>query len=174
MYEENQFDAVQTMTTRNRPTLRPFRGTDLFAVKSLVHRTIAICYPGHYCMEAVRFFGNYHSNEDILRDALDGCTLVFDKAGRIVATGTLAGDEIKRVFVEPALQGRGLGRLIMQRLEEQAVSLGIDTVRLDASLPAKSFYDRLGYLTVEPAFLTVENSRRLDYFRMHKSVERTP
>jgi len=62
----------------------------------------------------------------------------------------------------------------MQRLEEQAVSLGIDSVRLDASLPAKSFYDRLGYLTVEPAFLTVENSRRLDYFRMHKSVERTP
>jgi len=174
MYEENQFDAVQTMTTRNRPTLRQFRGTDLFAVKSLVHRTIAICYPGHYCMEAVRFFGNYHSNEDILRDALDGCTLVFDKAGRIVATGTLAGDEIKRVFVAPALQGRGFGRLIMQHLEEQAVTLGIDTVRLDASLPAKSFYDRLGYLKVEPAFLTVENSRRLDNFRMHKSVERTP
>ena len=113
-------------------------------------------------------------NEAILRDALDGCTLVFDKAGRIVATGTLAGDEIKRVFVAPALQGRGFGRLIMQHLEEQAVTLGIDTVRLDASLPAKSFYNHLGYITVEPAFLTVENGRRLDYFRMQKSVERTP
>ena len=161
------------MTTRNPPTLREFRGTDLFSVKSLVHRTIAICYPGHYCMEAVRFFANYHSNEAILRDALDGCTLVLDKAGRILATGTLVGDEIKRVFVEPAMQGRGLGRLIMERLEEKAISLGVGTIRLDASLPAKPFYDGLGYVVIETASLRVENGQRLDYFRMHKPMEKT-
>jgi hypothetical protein len=43
-------------------------------------------------------------------------------------------------------------------------------VKLDASLPAKAFYDRLGYLTVEPAFLTVENGRRLDFFKMQKAL----
>ena len=172
MYKESQFDAVQTMTTRNQPTLREFRGMDLFAVKSLVHRTITTCYPGHYCMEAVRFFANYHSNEAILRDALDGCTLVLDKAGRIFTTGTLVDDEIKRVFIEPGLQRHGLGRLIMQRLEEQAATLGIDTIRLDASLPAKPFYDSLGYVTTEAAFLKVENGRRLDFFRMQKTMEK--
>ncbi|MEN6577958.1 MAG: GNAT family N-acetyltransferase [Phycisphaerales bacterium] len=161
------------MTTRNQPTLREFRGTDLFSVKSLVHRTLAICYPGHYCLEAVRFFANYHSNEAILRDALDGCTLVLDKAGRIFATGTLVGDEIKRVFVEPAMQKHGLGRLIMERLEEKAASLGVGTIRLDASLPAKPFYSSLGYATVEAASLPVENGRRLDYFRMQKPMEKT-
>jgi len=161
----------QSMATRNQPTLREFRGTDLFTVKSLVHRTIATCYPGQYCLEAVRFFINYHDELAILRDALDGCTLVLDLGGRIFGTGTLVGNEIKRVFVEPGLQRHGLGRLLMQRLEEKAVDEGIKTIRLDTSLPAKAFYDSLGYVTVEPAFLVVANARRLDFFRMRKTME---
>jgi len=159
------------MTTRDHPTLRKFRGTDLLAVRSLVHRTIAVCYPGHYCMEAVRFFANYHSNEAILRDALDGRTLVLEQTGRILGTGTLIGDEIRRVFVEPGLQKHGLGRLIMQRLEEEATAMGVETVRLDASLPARPFYDSLGYVTIEPVSLPVENGRRFDYFKMHKTLK---
>lgn len=158
------------MTARDRPSLRMFEDTDLFAVKSLVHRTIAVCYPGHYCMEAVRFFGNYHGDAAILKDARQGCTLVLEKAGRVLGTGTLLGDEIKRVFVEPGLQKHGLGRLIMQRLETQAALLGVATIQLDASLPAKQFYDRLGYATVERASLEVENGRRLDYFKMRKTL----
>ncbi len=161
------------MRIREQPVLREFRESDRFAVKSLVHRTIAICYTGHYCLEAVRFFANYHDEQAILRDAQEGYTLVLEKAGRIHGTGTVVGDEIKRVFVEPGLQKHGLGRLIMQRLEEKAASWGVGVVRLDASLPAKAFYDRLGYAAVEAAFLTVENGRRLDFFKMQKLMEKT-
>ena len=158
------------MTTRNRPTPREFRETDLLAVRSLVQRTIAVCYPGHYCMEAVRFFANYHNEQAILQDTRDGCTLVLDEAGRILGTGTLVGEEIKRVFVEPDLQTHGLGRLIMRHLEERAALAGIEMIRLDASLPAKRFYDGLGYTVVEKAFLQVENGQSLDFFRMRKKL----
>jgi GNAT superfamily N-acetyltransferase len=162
------------MRTREQPAIREFRVSDRFAVKSLVHRTIAVCYPAYYPLEAVRFFANYHDEKAILRDAHEGCTLVLEKAGRILATGTLVGEEIKRVFVEPGLQQHGLGRFIMRQLEGKAASWGVGVVRLDASLPAKPFYDRLGYATVEAAFLTVENDRRLDFFRMQKLVEKMP
>jgi GNAT superfamily N-acetyltransferase len=158
------------MTTRDQPTLREFRQTDLFAVKSLVHRTIAVCYPGHYCLEAVRFFTNYHDEQAIIQDAREGCTLVLEQAGRILGTGTLVGEEIKRVFLEPGLQKHGLGRLIMKRLEERAESLGIAVTKLDASLPAKPFYDTLGYVTIERTSLEVENNRRLDFFRMQRTL----
>jgi GNAT superfamily N-acetyltransferase len=39
-------------------------------------------------------------------------------------TGTLVGNEIKRVFVDPMFQKQGFGRRIMQHLEETAASLG--------------------------------------------------
>ncbi len=151
-------------------TIREFQRTDLSALKALVHKTIATCYPGHYCTEAVRFFLDYHSEEAILRDAQKGRTLIVDKAGRILGTGTLVDDEIKRVFVDPTFQKQGFGRRIMRQLEEAAARQGAAAVKLDASLPAKVFYDRLGYGTVEPAFLSVENGQRLDFFKMQKAL----
>jgi GNAT superfamily N-acetyltransferase len=151
-------------------TIREFQEADLPALKALVHKTIGACYPGHYCVEAVRFFLDYHSEEAILQDAGKGRTAVLDKAGRILGTGTLVDDEIKRVFVDPAFQKQGFGRRIMRQLEETAARQGIAVVKLDASLPAKAFYDRCGYLTVEPASLLVENGQRLDFFKMQKTL----
>ena len=75
-----------------------------------------------------------------------------------------------RVFVEPAFQKRGFGKLIMQKLEEKAISQGIKIVKLDASLPSKKFYDSLGYVTLEKTFLEVENGKKLDYYKMEKSL----
>ncbi len=150
--------------------IREFRKADLSALKTLVHKTIATCYPGHYGPEAVRFFLDYHNEEAILRDAERGRTIVLHQAGRILGTGTLVGDEIKRVFMDPTFQKQGFGRRIMRQLEEAAVRQGTGTVKLDASLPAKAFYDRLGYVTVEPAFLPVANGQRLDFFKMQKAL----
>jgi GNAT superfamily N-acetyltransferase len=151
-------------------TIRGFQRADLAALKSLVHRTVTTCYPGYYGVEAIRFFVNYHDEEAILRDTEKGHTVVLDKAGRILGTGTVVSGEIKRVFVDPTFQKQGFGRRIMQRLEETAAVQGAQTVKLDASLPSKAFYDRLGYTTVEAAFLPVENGRRLDFFKMRKNL----
>jgi GNAT superfamily N-acetyltransferase len=158
------------MTGKNHLRMREIRKTDLSAVKSLIHRTIAVCYAGHYCPEAIRFFVNYHDDPSILHDARKGCIIVFEKAGRVVGTGTLAGDEIKRVFVDPACQHEGVGRLIMDQLENLAAAAGVTLVKLDASLPSRSFYEQLGYDVVEPASLPVEDGRQLDFFRMRKMM----
>jgi GNAT superfamily N-acetyltransferase len=150
--------------------IRDFRRADLAAIKALVHKTIATCYPSRYCAEAVRFFIDYHNAEAILRDAEEGRTVVLDKASRILGTGTVVGGEIKRVFVDPTFQRQGFGRRIVQHLEELAARQGAGIVMLDASVPSKAFYDRLGYVTTEAAFLPVENGRRLDFFKMRKSL----
>ncbi len=158
------------MARETSAMLREFQSTDLAALKTLVHGTITTCYPGHYPPEAVRFFVRYHEEEAILRDAAAGCTVVLDKGGRLLGTGTLVADEIKRVFVAPPFQQQGLGRRILQHLEELATLQGARTVTLDASPPSKVFYDRLGYVTTEAASLPVENGRRLDFFKMRKTL----
>jgi len=151
-------------------TIREFQRADLAAMKALAHKTITTCYPGHYSVEVVRFFIDYHSEEAILRDAEKGRTIVLVKAGRILGTGTIVDAEIKRVFVDPTFQKQGFGRRIVQQLEEMTARQGATIVKLDASLPSKAFYDRLGYVTVEPAFLRVGNGRRLDFFKMQKAL----
>jgi GNAT superfamily N-acetyltransferase len=158
------------VTRESKPRIREFRTGDVLPLKALIHKTIGVCYPGRYCVEAVRFFLGYHDERAILRDAREGCTIILDRAGRTIGTGTLVAGEIKRVFVDPASQKQGFGRLIMQNLEEKAVSSGLKNVRLDASLPSRAFYDRVGYTTVREAFLEVENGRRLEFFKMERTL----
>lgn len=158
------------MSVQNHISTRIFRPSDLAALRSLVQKTIDTCYPEFYPKEAVQFFKDWHCDEKILEGAKEGYTILVLKDTRIVGTGTIVGEEIKRVFVDPSFQRCGFGKLIMQKLEERAVSAGIDVIRLDASLPSKAFYDGLGYVTLERAFRDVGNNERLDYYKMEKTL----
>jgi len=158
------------MCEYGKVTIREFKSGDLAEVRDLVCETIDVCYSNVYCAEAVKFFKDWHHNEKILQNAGDGFTIVLEQNGRIVGTGTIITEEIVRVFINPEFQKCGFGKLIMQKLEEKALSAGINIVKLDASLPSKKFYDLLGYATLKHTFLEVENNKRLDYYKMQKTL----
>lgn len=160
------------MSKRPSISVRRFKPSDRDTVKSLIERTIDACYSDVYCKEAVQFFKDWHCDDRILNDVKEGYTIVVQKNNEVVATGTIVGDEIRRVFVEPAFHGQGFGKIIMRKLEEKAVSLGIMVVKLDASIPSKRFYKSLGYATLEETFLEVENHKRLDFYKMQKVLGR--
>ena len=149
--------------------IRKFHVDDLEIMKQLIDTTIAISYHGVYPQEAIDYFLLYHSADRIREDADRGCTFVAI-ADRILGTGTLLGSEIKRVFVDPSFHRNGLGTLLMETLEHEALHKGIRKVSLSASLPSKQFYDTLGYLTECKTFLPVEHGKRLEYFTMTKNL----
>jgi len=156
------------MNKRRNIGLRRFRQRDLAAVKTLIDNTIDTCYSADYPKEAIQYFKEYHCEENILKGTADGWTAVLEKNNRIIATGTIIDDHIMRVFVDPKFQKRGLGKLIMGKLEEKAISKGAKVVKLDASLPSKKFYDSLGYDTREKTYVEVENGKKLHYYKMNK------
>ncbi len=89
---------------------------------------------------------------DLERDAYDQTAshvVVFDGAGAAVATGRvrrLAGEaKVERVAVDRERRGEGLGRLVMDALEERARDLGVARLKLAAQRSAIAFYERLGY-----------------------------
>ena len=56
---------------------------------------------------------------------------------------------IDAVYVSPSASGRGIGLRLLHTLEERALSLGLKTLQLNASLNAVPFYRRAGYLGAE-------------------------
>ena len=150
--------------------IRKFESADLGIVKKLIDETIDVCYSDVYPKEAIKFFKEHHCQEDILKSAKEGHTIVLERDGRIIGTGTIIDDHVRRVFVTPEYQKCGYGKVIMQKLEEKALSAGISIVTLCASIPSKEFYDSLGYVTLEETFLEVENGKKLDYYKMQKSL----
>jgi GNAT superfamily N-acetyltransferase len=132
-------------------TLREFRPDDVQAVRELIHSTIEACYTGVYPPRAVAYFLQYHSESEILRRAQRGYTVVAEVGGQVLATGTLKDRYIVAVFVRRGDQGRGLGRRIMDVLENRARAVGLAEICLDVSLPSRAFYEKLGYGGYEPA-----------------------
>lgn len=156
------------MAKRTDIRIRRFRKRDLPAVKELIDNTIDICYPADYPKEAVQYFKRYHCDDNISKGAAKGWTIVLEKNNRLIGTGTIIDNHIMRVFVNPKFQKHGLGKLIMDKLEEKATSSGINKVKLDASLPSKTFYDTLGYKTREKTYVKVDNGKKLHYYKMDK------
>lgn len=61
--------------------------------------------------------------------------------------------EIKSMFVDPSARGKGVGEALLRALEAHALSLGLQTLRLetgDKLYPAHRLYARLGYDTCGP------------------------
>jgi N-acetylglutamate synthase-like GNAT family acetyltransferase len=156
------------MAKRTDIRIKRFSRSDLPVVKELIDNTIDICYPADYPKEAVKFFKEYHCDKNILKGAAKGWTIVLEKNNRVIGTGTIIDDHIMRVFVNPKFQKHGLGELIMNKLEDKAISSGVNKIKLDASLPSKKFYDALGYATSEATDLEVDNGKKLHYYKMNK------
>ena len=59
--------------------------------------------------------------------------------------------EMKRLFVQPAFQRRGIGRKLAEAIIEEARRCGYKTMKLDAVLePAKYLYKSLGFKEIPP------------------------
>lgn len=82
----------------------------------------------------MRFFAAFR-NEEVL--AIGGCWMHEHYA------------EIKRIYVTPAARGLGLAKQIVQRIEDEALSMGLTLARLETGIhqpESLQLYRRLGYV----------------------------
>ena len=158
------------MLPKEQVSVRKFKLSDLESVKDLIHKTINVCYNGFYLKEVMDYFDMFHWDGNILKVAREGHIMVAEIQRRIVGTGSIVRDTILRVFVDPACQRQGLGRMIMSELERQAATNGVKVVQLRALAAAKKFYESLGYVTVAKGLVEVDNGRHLEYYKMVKSL----
>jgi len=150
--------------------MREFRPDDLAAVGALIHRAIEASYAGAYPPRAIAHFHEHHTEGNIVADAEQGYMVVVERGGQIVVTGTLVGNDIRRVYVEPACQGQGCGTAIMRTLEDRARQTGATAVVVYSSTVAKPFYERLGYVVVEEGAADLGEGQVLRFYRMTKSL----
>jgi putative acetyltransferase len=109
--------------------------------------------PGDYAPPRGRLLLAYHQDEVV------GCVGLRPFAGDVC--------EMKRLYVQPAARGRGVGQLLATTVIDAARKIGYRVMRLDTvatMLPAIALYEALGFEPIEPyRYNPLENVR---YFEL--------
>ena len=97
---------------------------------------------------------------------------IKNENGEIIACGRLQENEnkigqIRFMAVDNRYQGKGLGKLIVDFLEEEAKVTGLQRIELEARENAVKFYERCGYRVKEKTFLLWGI---IQHYRMEKKI----
>ena len=81
----------------------------------------------------------------------------IEKDSEIIACGRLQNNgngigQIRYMAVNKAFQGKGLGKLIVVKLEDEAKRMQLKTIELQARENALDFYKSQGYIVKETSF----------------------
>ena len=87
-----------------------------------------------------------------------GCCMLLEEQPRVV--------RLRQMAVLNDLQGKGIGRALMNFAENLARDRGYRTVRMHARMNAIGFYEKMGYRTVGDSFIEVT----IPHFVMEKML----
>ncbi|MBN1923219.1 MAG: GNAT family N-acetyltransferase [Nanoarchaeota archaeon] len=132
--------------------LRKFKKEDARKLSYLIRKALTETNINDYSKKVIDYLYERNSPAHIVDRAKIKLTYVAVDGDKVIGTGNLEGNEINTVFVNPKYHGKGIGRKIMEHLEEIAKKKGYKSIKLPASVTAKRFYEKLGYKKVKDQY----------------------
>ena len=133
-------------------TIRAFQAADAQAVSALIIRTMQTSNAKDYPPDMLQDVISRQTPADVLSRASWTHFYVAEESGEIVGCGAIGPywdsqteSSLFSFFVAPERQGSGLGRAIMETLEQDAYFLRASRVEIPASITALGFYQKMGY-----------------------------
>ena len=153
--------------------IRRLKEQDAESVSELIITTIRISNVRDYPAELMEELVKTQRPEDVLQKASWTHFYVAEEVGRIIGCGAIGpywGKEdessLFSFFVHPDEQGKGIGRAIMETLEQDEYALRAKRIERPASITGLPFYLKMGY-TYKDGRDTIDEEQlyRLEKFR---------
>jgi diamine N-acetyltransferase len=163
-------------------TLAPLERADFETVAALARTIWLAHYTSIISKEQIEYMleGRFTAaNLARYLDAPDRWMHVLRVDGNVVGysshalTGTPREMKLEQLYLLPALHGRGLGKLMMNRIESHARELGCDTLMLQVNkrnTTAASIYFAAGFTVREEVVIDIGNGYVMDDFILEKAL----
>ncbi len=132
--------------------IRPFEQTDAVAVSELIKNTIRISNVKDYPLELMEALIDAETPQHIIERASWTHFYVVQEHEKIIGCGSIGpywGKEdessLFTIFVLPEYQGKGIGRAIIDTLENDIYFLRAKRIEIPASITGVPFYLKMGY-----------------------------
>ncbi|MEX0330746.1 MAG: GNAT family N-acetyltransferase [Puniceicoccaceae bacterium] len=130
--------------------IRKFSPQDAKEVSEIVLRNLLEVNTKDYDPTLMATLAEYYTPKEIILASKEKEVFVGVIEEKIVATAALMENEwIHDFFVDPGRHFKGLGRIMIDYLEQLARCRGIKILRVPSSVTAVGFYERLGYSTIK-------------------------
>lgn len=137
---------------KNCVSVRRFRKEDAAEVRNLVVRNFLEINSKDYGISAMEKLAKIYDVDKVLNIAGYAHMYVFEWDGKIVGTGSISsfwGSETESIlltiFVLPEFHGKGIGRKIINTLEQDEFYVRASRIEIPASITAAEFYRKFGY-----------------------------
>lgn len=132
--------------------VRKFRNEDAVELSNMIRETLMLVNSKDYSMEFIQKTMDELSPEEMISRSLWMNLYVVLLEGKIVGCGGIGaywGSETEsslfNIFVSAHHQGQGIGRKIIETLENDEYFLRAKRVEIPASKTALAFYKKMGY-----------------------------
>ncbi|MCE4956428.1 GNAT family N-acetyltransferase [Macrococcoides caseolyticum] len=129
-----------------------FKEDDATEIKQLIHRAMLETNIQDYSLESLKEDMKAIDEAMLIHRASFTHFYVFRDGSKIIGTGaigpywdSLTESSLFTIFVLPEYQGKGLGRLIIETLEQDEFYMRARRVEVPASITAVNFYKKFGY-----------------------------
>ena len=140
-------------------TVEPFESHQAQEVSAIICRNIREINSKHYDDDFINILLNDFTPQRVLEKSETQYIFVAMEEGAIVGTGALENKGTSSephyycvaMFVLPEQHGKGIGSIILQKVEEQTRTLGATKLQLRAARGAHDFYRKAGYVCPQGA-----------------------
>lgn len=151
--------------------LRVFMAGDADEVSRLIRRDFMEVNIKDYKLEDLQVWYDLYTPDHVLELAEKSYSLVAVEDGVIVGTGSLRDSDtdegpISAIYVLPDKHGLGIGRMLLNALEQEAVAQKKVKTSVDSSITALDFYLKMGYKDIHGDLFLIEN----DHYSMEKML----
>ena len=129
--------------------IRKFKDEDALEASDLIRKTLSEENSKFYPNSVIEYMCNEFSPKFLIELSKEREFFVAIKNSKMIGTITIINDYIGTVFVNPEYHSKGIGTKLMETIENLAKKRKIEKLRLESSINAVDFYEKLGYLKGE-------------------------
>lgn len=150
-------------------TIRQFKKSDTREIMTLFYETVHKINIRDYSPEQIDAWGPKDMDYDLwLENLSNRITFVAESDGLVVGFANSEEDgHIDRFYCHKDYQGVGVGTSLLSAIEEEAQSRGITRLFTEASITAKPFFTKRGFVVLEEQTVERRNVIFINY-RMEK------
>lgn len=151
--------------------LRQYQSGDLEEILSLYRQTVRSVNARDYTPQQISAWAPDQLDAERWSMRLSASrTVVAEESGAIVGFGNVEhGGHLDCLYVHRDHQGRGVASALLAALEDEARGIGLLALLTEASITARPFFERRGFLLVREQQVEF-NGQRFTNFRMEKKL----